>query len=161
MSACEARTELIWNLHAVNKLFQRLEEVWASSLGLSLSQWSILMAIRALDVGNGISIAEVTKRLRIESSYITTQSKFLELNGYVNRSSSLDDRRIVLLSLSQDTVVALAGLNERQQSIYRFVFKDMLKDEMSRLLKVIRHFDVRLSKAALMLAVGEDMFELH
>ena len=49
-----------------------------------------------LDTGNGVPVKDVSAMLHVDPSFVTTQSKMLEKNGFMRRVPSRQDARVVL-----------------------------------------------------------------
>src|SRR5215831_14168350 len=85
-----------WVIASINVHLEELRYFWAKALGISGPQWMILMALADLDDKDGIPVNVVSKRLHVDSSFVTTQSKLLEKKGFLRRRTSAEDARIVL-----------------------------------------------------------------
>ncbi len=81
----------------------------AKTLGISGPQWMILMALSDMDKGDGVPVNVVSKKLHVDSSFVTTQSKLLEKKGFLRRKTSTEDARIVQMSLTDKTYKHLAA----------------------------------------------------
>ena len=80
-----------WVIVAMNVHLEELRYFWAKTLGISGPQWMILMALVDLDQDDGVPVNAVSKRLHVDSSFVTTQSKLLEKKGFVRRKTSAED----------------------------------------------------------------------
>lgn len=67
----------------------------------------ILMAIEELSEGSGLSVKAVAAILHADSSFVSVQSKVLENRGLMRRSRCIEDRRIMLLSLTSEAISRL------------------------------------------------------
>ncbi|MBV8747742.1 MAG: MarR family transcriptional regulator, partial [Xanthobacteraceae bacterium] len=70
-----------WVIASVNVHLEELRYFWAKALGISGPQWMIVMALYDLDQGGGVAVNAVAKKLHVDSSFVTTQSKLLEKKG--------------------------------------------------------------------------------
>ena len=89
-----------WEVASINVYLQELRYFWAKALGISGPQWMILTALADLDQGEGVPVKVVSKMLHVDPSFVTTQSKLLEKKGFMRRKTSVDDARIVQMSLT-------------------------------------------------------------
>ena len=100
---------------SINVHLEELRYFWAKTLGISGPQWMILMALADMDQDEGVPVNVVSKKLHVDSSFITTQSKLLEKKGFLRRKTSTEDARIVQMSLTDKTYKHLASLASQQE----------------------------------------------
>ncbi|WP_457492285.1 MarR family winged helix-turn-helix transcriptional regulator [Tardiphaga sp. P5_C7] len=143
----DVKGHLVVALESIGKLVAKAQDTWARSVGLSMSQLSILMAIDLLGEAGGVSQVDVAKHLGVHASYITSQSKQLERSGFIRRDSCADDRRVVLLSLTKRASEAARAVKPHQASFHRLVFDEFFDDELLVLLKACRNLEKRLVNA--------------
>src|SRR6201996_8379638 len=115
---------LTWTIAAMNVHLEELRYFWAKTLGISGPQWMILMALADMDESDGVPVNAVSKKLHVDSSFVTTQSKLLEKKGFVRRKSSSEDARIVQMSLTDKTYKHLASLAAQQEALNEFIFAE-------------------------------------
>jgi len=142
-----------WVIASINVHLEELRYFWAKTLGISGPQWMILMALADMDQDDGVPVNVVSKKLHVDSSFITTQSKLLEKKGFLRRKSSTEDARIVQMSLTDKTYKHLAGLASQQEALNDFIFaefNDEQLDEFTTKLSVLKN---RLEKACLKVVV--------
>ncbi|RYX93362.1 MAG: MarR family transcriptional regulator [Bradyrhizobiaceae bacterium] len=116
--------QFLWDIAAINIHLDEIRHFWAKELGISGPQWMILMAVSDLDGGNGVPVKDVSAMLHVDPSFVTTQSKMLEKNGFVRRVPSRQDARVVLMSLSDKASKKIAKLGSRRDSLSDFVLSD-------------------------------------
>jgi MarR family transcriptional regulator, organic hydroperoxide resistance regulator len=143
----------LWDIASINVRLDQIRSVWAAKLEITGPQWMILMAVRDLDSGQGVSVKDVSAILHVGPSFVTTHSKILETKNLVRRVSSNDDARVVLMSLTDKASKKIASLSGRRDEIVDYVFSSLaessLRDTTDNLAKVKQH----LEKAVRMLAV--------
>ena len=145
--------QFVWDIASINVHLDEIRHFWAKELGISGPQWMILMAIGDLDRGNGVAVKTVSAMLHVDPSFVTTQSKMLEKNGFMRRIPSTDDARVVLMSLSDKASKKIATLSSRREHLSSFVlsgFDDAALKDIGDQLGTLKS---RLEKATLMLAV--------
>jgi len=149
----ETVQEFIWNVFSINSHLEEVRQVWAQILGVSGPQWLILMAISDLDRDGGVSVKDVSAKLHVDPSFVTTQSKSIERLGFIRRLTSAEDARVVLMSLTNKASKAIANLAARQDELNEFLFSDLddgaLEDWTGKLTLLRR----RLEKASLRLTL--------
>ncbi len=117
--------EFLWNIISINSDFEEISFVWAQMMGINVQQWMILMAIKDLDRGEGVSVKGTSAKLHADPSFVATQSKSLEKHGFVRRVSSSEDARVVLMSLTDKARKEIASLHSRQQSTKEAIFSEL------------------------------------
>jgi MarR family transcriptional regulator, organic hydroperoxide resistance regulator len=145
----------LWDIATVNIYLDEIRQFWARILGISGPQWMILMAVSDLDEGDGVPVKDVSAMLHVDSSFVTTQSKMLERNGFVRRVPSREDARVVLMSLSDKACKHIAKISTRQATLNEFIFAEFDDPALKEIAGRLSSFKKRLEKATLMLAVDD------
>ncbi len=138
-----------WAVAAIGVHLEELRHFWAKALGISGPQWMILMALADMDQGEGVPVNAVSKKLHVDSSFVTTQSKLLEKKGFVRRKPSTEDARIVQMSLTDKSAKQLANLAEQQDALNEFIFSEFNSRELDEFTKKLAALQIRLEKACL------------
>ena len=142
-----------WVIASINVHLEELRYFWAKALGISGPQWLILMALVDLDHDDGVPVNAVSKKLHVDSSFVTTQSKLLEKKGFLRRKTSTEDARIVKMSLTDKTRKHLATLASQQETLNEFIFAEFSNSEMTELTDKLGTLKRRLEKATLKVVV--------
>ncbi len=142
-----------WVIASINVHLEELRHFWAKTLGISGPQWMILMALMDLDKDAGVPVNAVSKKLHVDSSFVTTQSKLLEKKGFLRRKTSSEDARIVQMSLTDKTYKHLAGLAAQQQALNDFIFAELSERQLGELTETLTLLENRLEKATLKVVV--------
>ena len=142
-----------WAIDSVSTHLEELRYFWARTLGISGPQWMILMALADLDQRDGVPVNAVSKKLHVDSSFITTQSKLLEKKGFLRRKTSTEDARIVQMSLTDKTYKHLAGLAAQQEALNEFIFAELSDKQLGELTNTLSGLKNRLEKARLKVIV--------
>jgi DNA-binding MarR family transcriptional regulator len=145
--------QFVWDIASINVHLDEIRHFWAKELGISGPQWMILMAIGDLDRGKGVAVKDVSAMLHVDPSFVTTQSKMLEKNGFMRRIPSSDDARVVLMSLSDKASKKIATLSSRREVLSKFVFAGFDDHALRDITDQLAALKKRLEKATLMLAV--------
>jgi MarR family transcriptional regulator, organic hydroperoxide resistance regulator len=138
-----------WVINSVGVHLEELRYFWAKTLGISGPQWMILMALVDLDQKDGVPVNVVSKKLHVDSSFITTQSKLLEKKGFLRRKTSTEDARIVQMSLTDKTYKQLAGLAAQQETLNEFIFSELSNKQLDELIDTLSGLKNRLEKGRL------------
>jgi len=149
----ETIRRLTWTIAAMNVHLEELRYFWAKTLGISGPQWMILMALADMDESDGVPVNAVSKKLYVDSSFITTQSKLLEKKGLIRRKASPDDARVVRMSLTDRTYKHLANLASQQQALNEFIYAELDDGELQGLTNRLISLRDRLEKACMKVAL--------
>lgn len=144
--------EFVWDVISINVHLEEIRSIWARSLGITSPQWLILMAVNDLDRGKGASVRAVSNKLHVDPSFVTTQTKSLEKNGFVRRIPSEEDGRVVLMSLTDKASKQIASLYAQQANTDGFIFSDFSESELRDITDKLTLLKERMGKALLKIA---------
>jgi DNA-binding MarR family transcriptional regulator len=148
----DAFRKLLWEITSINVHLDQIRDFWAQNLGVSGPQWMILMAVSDLDRGHGVPVKDVSAALRVDPSFVTTQSKMLEKMSLLRRVGSSEDARVVLMSLSEKARKHATSLSAKQELLSKFIFSEFNETSTKDLLGKLSLLENRLKKAALKLS---------
>jgi MarR family transcriptional regulator, organic hydroperoxide resistance regulator len=149
----DAVRRFTWAIAAISVHLEELRYFWAKALGISGPQWMILMALADMDQDDGVAVNAVSKKLHVDSSFVTTQSKLLEKKGFLRRKTSDEDARIVKMSLTDKTYKQLGALASQQEALNEFIFSEFGEHELDELNNKLTALQHRLEKATLKVVV--------
>jgi len=92
--------KLVFDLFTISARIERVRVHFASAMGISGPQYSLLRAVAALQGSEGVSIGIVADHLHVTSTFITAQSGALAQRGLLRKKEDATDRRISRLSLT-------------------------------------------------------------
>jgi MarR family transcriptional regulator, organic hydroperoxide resistance regulator len=138
-----------WVINSVGVHLEELRYFWAKALGISGPQWMILMALADLDDKDGVPVNVVSKKLHVDPSFVTTQSKLLEKKGFLRRKTSTEDARVVQMSLTDKTYKQMAGLAAQQEALNEFIFAELSNKQLDELIDTLSGLRNRLEKGRL------------
>jgi MarR family transcriptional regulator, organic hydroperoxide resistance regulator len=141
-----------WDIDSISSYLDELRNFWARMLGITGPQWRIILVLAEIDDGFGVPVNYVSKMLHVDSSFVTTQSKLLEKNGFIRRTASSQDGRIVKLSSTEKTRKHLANLTSPQEKLNEFIFAEFAPLELEELAITLDSLKQRLAKACLKVA---------
>src|SRR5262249_8623650 len=147
-------SRLTWTIAAMNVHLEELRYFWAKTLGITGPQWMILMALADMDESDGVPVNVVSKKLYVDSSFITTQSKLLEKKGLIRRKVSAEDARVVRMSLTDKTYKHLSTLAAQQQALNEFIYAEFDNTELEGLTDRLMSLRDRLEKASMKVALN-------
>jgi hypothetical protein len=70
----ESIDAFLWSMASISAYFEEISYVWARMLGVTVHQWMILMALKDLERGQGLSVNGVSAKIHTDASFVTTQS---------------------------------------------------------------------------------------
>ena len=138
----------LWNVVSISNHFEDISFAWAHMLGVNVHQWMILMAIKDTDSGGGVSVKGVSAKLHADSSFVTAQSKELEKLGFLKRTPSPEDGRVVLMSLTSKAVKEIADLHAMREPVRQSILLDLSDKEVAQLNKLLNILRERFERAA-------------
>lgn len=125
---------------AINAHLDELRYFWAEKLGVGGPQWMILMALADIDQAReGVPVNLVSKKLHVDASFITTQSRLLEERGFLRRKVSAEHGRAMRISLTDKTCKQLAALAIQQEKLNAFIFAELNDNSSVSLRKCSPH----------------------
>jgi len=142
-----------WVIASISVHLEELRYFWGKTLGISGPQWMILMALAEIDQDDGVPVNVVSKKMHVDPSFVTTQSKLLEKKGFIRRKASTEDARIVQMSLTDKTYKHLASLAAQQEALNEFIFAEFGDRELGELTNKLAALQKRLEKACMKVAL--------
>jgi DNA-binding MarR family transcriptional regulator len=117
------------------------------------AQWEILLTVRELDVGDGVSVVAAANHAQKQQAAVTRESKHLEKHGLLRRQSSETDARFVKMSLWDKACKNLSKLDSRREELDEFIFKEMSDKQLEHMVNFLVSIETRLRKAGVKLIV--------
>jgi DNA-binding MarR family transcriptional regulator len=150
-----AADRLEWEITSTSVRLEELRDFWAHAIKVTGPQWMIMMVLANPDDRTaGLSVGAVSRALRVDQSFVGTQSRLLENKGLVRRESSPEDARVVNLSLTDRARKQMASLAARRSELSEFIYADLDLRELAELTKRISSIKTRLEKAILKASAG-------
>ncbi|WIW50121.1 transcriptional regulator (plasmid) [Bradyrhizobium sp. 62B] len=108
---------LIWNVVEVQSQLEAIHESWAELLGVTQSQWLMLMAVDELDDGSGVCATSVANKLRIHPAYVTHQANQLKRMELLSGQPSADHARYLRVRLTHKARTTLRKLSVKRDAL--------------------------------------------
>lgn len=141
---------LVQGIFSFAAIHEAIRDSYAAHVGLGGVQYTILQIIRHFGTDEEISISDIAEQLRLSGSFITNETKKLEMLGLVEKRQSQDDRRKILLSVSKKGAHLLDKLAPLQRKVNDVQFAGLSRSQFLELLAMI-HQLTDSSQAALTL----------
>lgn len=148
---------LVWDISAIGAYMTRIAEMLGKRIGVSGSQWITITAIDGLSDGEeGVSVRDVASLLNVDGSFVSAQSKILEKQGILRRTQAADDKRLVLLSLTDEAKERLRQLDSSKSTLEQHVRGEFPQETLRDLSDTLITMRRRLGRAMLLVAAGEE-----
>jgi DNA-binding MarR family transcriptional regulator len=146
----DAAERLAWEIVSTSIRLDELRGIWARMIGITGPQWMIMVVLaNAEDRVVGMPVGAVSRALRVDQSFVVTQSKLLEKKNLVRRKNSTEDARVVNLSLTEHANKQMASLSAQRKELNEFVYADLELRELLQLTGKMASIKNRLEKAIL------------
>lgn len=130
----------------VNDNIARVFRPCGDAFGLTYTQYQLLSE---LDRAKALTVGELGRRLRMRTN-ISTMCKKLEQSGYLARTRSPEDERVVLVALTDGGQAALAGVNRELNNRYAHFWQSLPAREADRIIQglcIMNQFYSRIIQA--------------
>lgn len=97
--AMKLDNQLCFPLYAASRSVVSLYTPLLKPLGLTYTQYLVLLVLWEKD---GITVGEICDRLMLDNGTVSPLLKKMEQSGYINRTRSEEDDRIVLITLTKE-----------------------------------------------------------
>jgi len=92
--------KLIFDLFTISARIEQIRMYFATRVGISGPQYSLLRSVASLQGKEGVRIGIVAEHLHVTSTFITAQSGVLAQRGFLRKKEDVRDRRASRLSLT-------------------------------------------------------------
>ena len=103
--------------------------------------------IEAIGVGEPDSMSTIAKKLSVTVGTLTTNMNGLEKKGYILRERSLEDKRVVLVTLTEKGRKAFYHHRDFHKKMIRALVKDLNQEEMQVLYRCLENLNEFLTEA--------------
>lgn len=142
--------QFIHDMFAFSVRMQEVRNRFGAFIGVSGSQYIILVAVSHLQGKQGVGVNVIAKHLQLSSAFITMEISNLVSAGLVDKATDPTDRRRVRLMLSAEGRRRLEDLKTVQAPVNDAIFASLTRDEFD-LLRDIQSRLVQHSAEALAL----------
>lgn len=108
--AMKLNNQLCFPLYAAARSVTNLYTPWLKPLGLTYTQYIVLLVLWEHD---GISVSEIGEKLMLDNGTLSPLLKKMEQVGWVERRRSTEDDRVVIITLTE----AGRALRERAKEV--------------------------------------------
>ena len=104
--------------------------------------------IEAIGVEEPRNMSEIARRLSITVSTLTTNMNGLEKKGYIVRTRSVEDKRVVYVTLTEKGKKALYHHRDFHRQMIRALVKDLNEEDMEVLYRCLKNLNGFLEQEA-------------
>ena len=108
--AMKLSNQMCFPLYAASRSVISLYTPWLKPLGLTYTQYLVFLVLWEKD---GITVGEVCSRLMLDNGTLSPLLKKMQQAGYIDKTRSQEDDRIVLITLTEEG----RALQERAKEI--------------------------------------------
>jgi DNA-binding MarR family transcriptional regulator len=120
---------MLHDYFAFSRSLDAARETFASFVGLSSTQYLILIAIKNSTADEAMGISQVAERLRLSGAFVTNEVNKLVSDGLIEKSSHPGDGRRVQLALTQHGTSLLIRLAALQRPVNDALFGMLTREE--------------------------------
>ncbi len=108
--AMKLSNQMCFPLYAASRSVISLYTPWLKPLGLTYTQYLVFLVLWEKD---GITVGEICSRLMLDNGTLSPLLKKMQQAGYIDKTRSQEDDRIVLITLTEEG----RALQERAKEI--------------------------------------------
>lgn len=127
-------------------------EAFGRALGLTGSQFAVLIGIAYRQGPNGVTVRDLSKHIALAPTHVTTEIGRLIDSGLVIKRPNESDRRSVLVSLSKAGEAAIVNVSPFVRTINDLLFADISARDLTVVGKVARKLVINSERAMLELS---------
>ena len=128
---------LLYDFFAFGRSLEAARAKFASYVGLSPTQYLIMIAIKNSTLDEPMGINQVATRLRLSGAFITNEVNKLVSDGLIKKSTHPSDRRRVQLTATDQGFSLLTRLAAFQRPVNDALFGMLTRDEFRLLSQLL------------------------
>lgn len=143
--------ELVHSALAFAARLQAVRDSFGRLIGLSGIQYSILVSIAHLQDDQDVGVTDIAEHLSLSGTFVTTETKKLADSGLVEKLGHEQDRRRVILRVTDAGLALLNGLGAVQREVNDIHFGPLSRADFLSLHRMMRDLTISTDKALAML----------
>lgn len=142
--------EIIYRLAQISGRLASFRDAFGREIDLTPSQFLVLMGVAYKQGDNGVAIAPLAQHIGLAATHVTTEVGRLVRRGIMDKRPSEEDRRSVLVSLTQEGEALVNRVSPLVRTVNDILFQDITKEELQVVLgfaeKLILNSEYALSE---------------
>lgn len=137
-------------IHDTLAFSARMQEISArlgSVIGMSETQYLVLIAIRHHQGQDGVGVNQIAGHLHLSAAFMTTEINKLVAAGLVRKKTNPHDRRRVLLTITRRAEVALGKLTAVQSPVNDTLFESLSQRDFECIRLMMRNLVASADRA--------------
>lgn len=118
---------VIYRLLKLSSMMLKTRDVYASQIGVTSPQFSVMTAILERP---GTNISEISQRLLVSHPFVTSEVGKLVKKGFIEKILSEEDRRTSKLYLTEQAKSALSSVDELRSAANKLIFDSLTDDDL-------------------------------
>ena len=140
---------LINDLHAIGACFSRISTKLFAFINLPASQHHILRVVAELGTGDAVTVNKIADILHMNPTQVTRELNELVRRKLIYKSSSANDRRQVLLTISDLGIEILEDVAPLLWEINDAMFKEFSREDFDKFHRLVKIFANNLDRTLL------------
>jgi DNA-binding MarR family transcriptional regulator len=131
---------IVERVQGINRRIKRMHDETLDQLGLTMSDWHVLTALRWAGEPYRRKAGELARRAELTSGSMTSRLDALEKEGLVRRLRDPDDRRSVLVELTakgREKHEQTMGIQGQKEALLAEALTGREKDQLNALLRSV------------------------
>ena len=124
----------------------KCREIFGRVLGLTGSQFAVMMGTAYRQGENGVSIRDLAEHIRLAAPHVTTEVGRVIHKGLLKKRQDELDRRSVLVSLSPEGEEAVRSLAPIVRRVNDMLFEDISAAELAVVEKLLRRLTLNADR---------------
>ena len=125
--------QTVSSLLAFSTRLEAVRQQFGAYIGLTGVQYTILISIAHMQGGNGIGVNAIARHLSLSGAFVTNEVGKLIKLGLATKRPNPEDRRRILLRVTQKSDALLASLIPVQQEVNDVLFGPLTAQDFDRL----------------------------
>lgn len=138
--------EAIYTMVLALESLLKCREIFGRVLGLTGSQFAVMMGTAYRQGENGVSIRDLAEHIRLAAPHVTTEVGRLIHRGLLSKRQDELDRRSVLVSLSPEGEEAVRSLAPVVRRVNDMLFEDISAAELAVVEKLLRRLTLNADR---------------
>jgi DNA-binding MarR family transcriptional regulator len=138
----DAFREMLYLVVSALALLQTCREAFAREMRLSSPQFAVLMGTAYRQGSSGVSIRDLSDHVQMASTHVTTEVGRLQTAGLVEKLSSAEDRRRVLVRLTPDGEALIERAAPFIRSVNDFLFAGYERQDLEAMQRLFHRLNL-------------------